>query len=73
MTTAKEFGKNAKQNEINAPTLDEKFLQWLATINSEKKIDNLVQWWEGWYEALDESLLLQSGRFTKLNVQHVCR
>jgi hypothetical protein len=65
MTTAREFGKIAKKNEINAPTLDEKFLHWLVTIGPEKKIDNFVQWWEGWYEALDESLSLQTGKFSK--------
>lgn len=72
MNTAKEFGKNAKQNKINAPTLDEKFLNWLVTISPETKIDSLVQWWEGWYEALDESLALQSGKFTKFSAQQLC-
>lgn len=60
MSPAKEFGKNARKNGINAPTLDDFFSKWLAKINAEGKKDYFVQWWEGWYEALDESLSYQS-------------
>jgi len=56
MNTAKEFGKNAKNNGINAPTLDEIFASWLLKMKVSEKRDYFVQWWEGWYEALDESL-----------------
>lgn len=56
MFTPKEFGKTAKASGINAPTLDEKFSLWLSKTEADKKRDYLVQWWEGWYEALDESL-----------------
>lgn len=56
MNTAKEFGKNAKNNGINAPTLDEIFANWLLKMKVSEKRDYFVQWWEGWYEALDESL-----------------
>lgn len=55
MVTAKEFGKIAKRSGINAPTLDEQFSHWLVKMNAEKTRDYMVQWWEGWYEALDES------------------
>ena len=72
MITAKEFGKTAKRNEINAPTLDVNFLNWLTTLSTEKKIDNFVQWWEGWYEALNESLSLQSGKFINNQSQSFC-
>jgi len=60
MNTAKEFGKNAKNNGINAPTLDEIFASWLLKMKASEKRDYFVQWWEGWYEALDESLSAQS-------------
>ena len=56
MITPKQFGNTAKKSGINAPTLDEKFLQWLSKIEADKKLEHLVQWWEGWYEAHDESL-----------------
>ncbi len=72
MITAKEFGKTAKRNEINAPTLDVNFLNWLTTTSTENKIDNFVQWWEGWYEALDEILSLQRGKFIKNQSQSFC-
>jgi hypothetical protein len=58
MYTPKEFGKMAKQNGINAPTLDENLARWLNRTGDEKTKDHYVQWWEGWYEALDESLSL---------------
>ncbi|HEY6529866.1 MAG TPA: hypothetical protein VIZ65_14330 [Cellvibrionaceae bacterium] len=57
--TAKEFGKSAKINKINAPSLDENFLNWLLSINTKNKVDNFVHWWEGWYEALDETIVFQ--------------
>jgi hypothetical protein len=63
MITAKEFGKNAKVKGINAPTLDENFLHWLTTIDAENKIDIFVQWWEGWYEALDEHLSFRNKKY----------
>lgn len=65
MITPKEMGKIAKHYGINAPTLDENLSRWLARFDVEKKIDHYVQWWEGWYEALDESLALKNVSFTK--------
>lgn len=65
MVTPKEMGKIAKRNGINAPTLDENLSRWLARFETEKKIDHYVHWWEGWYEALDESLAFQNVSFTK--------
>ena len=61
--TAKEFGRSAKINKINAPSLDENFLNWLLSINTQNKVDNFVHWWEGWYEALDETIVFQSDIF----------
>ena len=65
MVTPKEMGKIAKRNGINAPTLDENLSRWLTRFATEKKIDHYVHWWEGWYEALDESLAFQNVSFTK--------
>jgi len=65
MNTAKDFGKNAKNNGINAPTLDEFFAHWLQKMNVSEKRDYFVQWWEGWYEALDESLSTQPRKYAQ--------
>lgn len=65
MTTPKEMGKAAKKNGINAPTLDENLSRWLAQSDAEKRIDYYVHWWEGWYEALDESLTFRNESFTR--------
>lgn len=73
MVTPKEFGKLAKKSGINAPTLDENLSRWLAKVKSEKTIEHYVQWWEGWYEALDESLSLSNVSFTNTQLQHRCR
>lgn len=67
MITPKEFGKTAKASGINAPTLDEKFSQWLLKVEAEQKRDCLGQWWEGWYEALDESLSMPTTFFRFAN------
>lgn len=66
MSKAKEFGKLARNCGINAPTLDENLSRWLVKTNTEKNIDHYVQWWEGWYEALDESLSFANVSFTKM-------
>jgi hypothetical protein len=60
MNPAKEFGKNAKNNGVNAPKLDEFFVAWLQKMKVSENRDYFVQWWEGWYEALDESLSVQT-------------
>lgn len=65
MTTPKEMGKAAKKNGINAPTLDDNLSSWLAQADEEKRIDHYVRWWEGWYEALDESLAFRNESFTR--------
>lgn len=65
MANPREFGKIAKRNGINAPTLDENLSRWLTRINAEKNIDHYVQWWEGWYEAQDESIALQNVNLTR--------
>lgn len=72
MITPKEFGKIAKRNGINAPTLDENLSRWLANINADTTIDHYVQWWEGWYEALDESLAGGSVKFTRISSSLPC-
>jgi hypothetical protein len=64
MITPKDFGKLAKRNGINAPTLDEDLSHWLARTKAERVKDYYVQWWEGWYEALDESLSRAPVTFT---------
>ena len=63
MITAREFGNHAKQNEINAPTLDKQFLQWLATTDDDMRIDFLIEWWDGWYEELNTSSSLQRRKY----------
>lgn len=68
MFSPKEMGKIAQTNGINAPTLDENLARWIARFDPERKIDHYVRWWEGWYEALDESLAFKNVSFTK-NVQ----
>lgn len=67
MITPKECGKIAHRSGINAPTLDGNLANLLG-INGKhtaiKKSDHYVQWWEGWYESLDESLALRPVKFT---------
>jgi hypothetical protein len=71
MITAKDFGKAARINKINAPTLDQHFLNWLKAINAENRIHHFVQWWEGWYEVIDESLSLQESQLNKRKSQSI--
>lgn len=67
MINPKQYGKSAKKSGINAPTLDEKFSIYLAKLEADKKLEYLTQWWEGWYEALHESISLQA---TYLSPKH---
>jgi hypothetical protein len=64
MIAPKYFGKLAKRNGINAPTLDDNLSRWLARAKIDQVKDHYVHWWEGWYEALDESLSRPSVTFT---------
>ncbi len=64
MITPKQLGIKAKQRGINVPSLDETFAKLLLKIDAEKKIEHLTQWWEGWYEAFDEAILMQQRYFT---------
>lgn len=70
MNKVKEFGKMARNCGINAPTLDENLSRWFVNTNTEKNIEHYVQWWEGWYEALDESLAFTNVNFTKYRHSH---
>lgn len=63
MITPKQFGKTAKAAGINAPTIDTRFATWLLNSEADRKKDYLIQWWEGWYEALDESLSMPTTVF----------
>jgi hypothetical protein len=62
MHLAKDFGKSARMKKINAPTLDDNFLDWLKTTNGDQRIHHLMEWWEGWYEIFDENLFRQEGQ-----------
>lgn len=73
MSSPKEYGKIARQNGINAPTLDENLSLWLLRSGFNAKTEHYVQWWEGWYEALDESLAYQNVNFTDNQRGHSCR
>lgn len=76
MITAKECGKLAHRNGVNAPTLDGNLANLLGRNSSntgDKKTTHYVQWWEGWYESLDESLALQHVKFTNPALQQHCR
>lgn len=73
MNSPKEYGKIARQNGINAPTLDENLCQWLSHAGFDKKTEHYVQWWEGWYEALDESLAYPNVNFTPDQLAYSCR
>ncbi|ARU29268.1 hypothetical protein CBR65_18535 [Cellvibrio sp. PSBB006] len=76
MITPKECGKIAHRNGINAPTLDGNLASLLGTAGgniSDKKTSHYVQWWEGWYESLDESLALQHVKFTNPRLHQHCQ
>lgn len=75
MITPKECGKLAHRNGINAPTLDGNLARILGHNGkdiSDKKNNHYVQWWEGWYESLDESLALRHVKFTNQGLQQQC-
>jgi hypothetical protein len=73
MSSPKEYGKIARKNGINAPTLDENLSQWLSRSGFDRKTEHYVEWWEGWYEALDESLAFQNVNFTRHHFVQGCR
>lgn len=64
MNTAKDYGKSAQKSRINAPTLDENLLRWLTISGFEKHTEHYIEWWEGWYEALNESFAVNDVNFT---------
>ena len=53
MMSARCYGKEAKLNDINAPTLDQHFYLSIQGLPAEERIFQLSEWWEGWYESLD--------------------
>ncbi len=59
MMTPKELGKWAKTVGINAPSLDAGFSCWIKNATAEERKKHLIEWWDGWYEALDESISFQ--------------
>jgi hypothetical protein len=59
MMTPKELGKWAKTVGINAPTLDAGLACWIKNSTQEERKQYYVEWWEGWYEALDEIISFQ--------------
>lgn len=63
--TPKELGKWAKVNGINAPTLDRGLDCWIKGKDAAAIRSYYVQWWAGWYEALDESFSLRPEIFTR--------
>jgi hypothetical protein len=63
--TPRELGKWAKLNGINAPTLDRGLDCWLKGKDSTTIQQHYIAWWDGWYEALDESLSFQQESFTR--------
>ena len=65
MRTAKELGKIARNTGINAPTLDRALASRMQNVTLDERKEIYVEWWAGWYEALDESLSLNSEYFTK--------
>lgn len=76
MITPKECGKIAHKNGINAPTLDGNLASLLGSTGKnprDKKADHYVQWWEGWYESLDESLSLPHVKFTNYRLHQHCQ
>ncbi len=63
--TPKELGKWAKIVGINAPSLDAGFSCWIKNATSEERKQYLIEWWDGWYDALDESISVQQGAYKK--------
>lgn len=63
MMTPKELGKWAKTVGINAPSLDAGFSCWIKNASSEERKQYLIEWWDGWYEALDESISFQQNHY----------
>lgn len=61
--TPKELGKWAKTVGINAPSQDAGFACWIKNASAEEKKQYHVEWWEGWYEALDEIIAFQQANF----------
>jgi hypothetical protein len=65
MMTPKELGKWANIVGINAPSLDAGFSCWIKNATSEERKQYLIEWWDGWYEALDESISFQQVAYKK--------
>jgi hypothetical protein len=65
MMTPRELGKWAKAVGINAPSLDTGLTCWIKNATQEERKQYLVEWWEGWYEALDEFISFQRVCSTK--------
>jgi hypothetical protein len=63
--TPKELGKWAKIVGINAPSLDAEFSCWIKNATNEERKQYLIEWWDGWYEALDESISFQQAAYKK--------
>lgn len=50
------LGKNAYKNGINSPTLDFTLSNWLKNNPKRSQTDQYLQWWEGWFDGLNENL-----------------
>ena len=60
----RELGKWAKLTGINAPALDSGFHCWLKNAHDEQKKRYHIEWWEGWYDAMNEIISYSNGSFT---------
>lgn len=63
----RDLGKWAKLTGINAPSLDSAFYCWIKNATEEQRTRYCREWWEGWFDAVDESLSFRNDRFTKVS------
>ena len=63
--TPRQIGQVAHAHGINSPTLDQTMMDWLSANPNQAKIDQFILWWEGWFEALDQSLSAPNSDYTR--------
>lgn len=58
------LGKNAYKKGITSPTLDFTLSSWLKNNPQRSRSDHYMQWWEGWFDGLNENLGKAGANFT---------
>lgn len=70
LRSARVLGKEAQQSNISLPTLDINMAPILEGVEIAERVKFLVQWWEGWYEGLNEQVYVNDYSLNNLQLKN---